>query len=189
MSAEALLAKDFRALPELIRAHAAERPNHPALIEGYETLTYGGLAALMGRIAFAFERDGVRSGDAVAICARTSINYAAAFCGVLAAGAAVAPLAPSSTPASLMMMLGDCGAGVFLLDRETAEALKETGYEVLVRRVALDDSEAGEPFPEWIVPDGAKSADLSIAPEQPFNIIYSSGTTGAPKPGFPTRTP
>jgi len=177
MSAEALLAKDFRALPELIRAHAAERPNHPALIEGYETLTYGGLAALMGRIAFAFERDGVRSGDAVA------------FCGVLAAGAAVAPLAPSSTPASLMMMLGDCGAGVFLLDRETAEALKETGYEVLVRRVALDDSEAGEPFPEWIVPDGAKSADLSIAPEQPFNIIYSSGTTGAPKPGFPTRTP
>jgi long-subunit acyl-CoA synthetase (AMP-forming) len=36
----------------------------------------------MNRIAFALQRDGVANGDAVAICARTSINYAAAFCGV-----------------------------------------------------------------------------------------------------------
>ncbi len=181
MSAEALFAREFGTLPELIRAHAAERPDHPALIEGDETLTYGGLAALMDRIAFALERDGVRSGDAVAIWAKTSINYVAAFCGVLAAGAAVAPLAPSSTAASLMMMLKDSDAGVFLLDRETAEALKEAGREAAVKRIALDDSDAGAPFAEWIGPDGAKPADVSIAPEQPFNIIYSSGTTGAPK--------
>ena len=146
MSADGLLACDFGALPELIRAHAAERPNHPALTEGDETLTYGGLAALMDRVAFALQRDGARNGEAVAICAKTSINYAAAFCGVLAAGAAVAPLAPSSTPASLLMMLKDSGAKLFLLDRETAEALRGTGYEEAVKRVALDDSEAGEPF-------------------------------------------
>ena len=30
-------------------------------------------------------------------------------------------------------------------------------------------------------PAGAAPADVAIAPEQPFNIIYSSGTTGAPK--------
>ena len=101
MSAEQLLASNFAALPDLIRAHAAERPDQPALVEGDATLTYGGLAALMDRVSAALQRDGVGSGDAVAICARTSINYAAAFCGILAAGAAVAPLAPSSTPASL----------------------------------------------------------------------------------------
>jgi len=181
MSADGLLACDFGALPELIRAHAAERPNHPALTEGDETLTYGGLAALMDRVAFALQRDGARNGEAVAICAKTSINYGAAFCGVLAAGAAVAPLAPSSTAASLLMMLKDSGAKLFLLDRETAVALGGTGYEETVKRVALDDSEAGEPFSTWMGPDGAKPADVSIAPEQPFNIIYSSGTTGAPK--------
>ena len=86
-------------------------------------MTYGPLAALMDRIAAALQRDGVGRGDVVAICARTSINYAAAFCGVLAAGAAVAPLAPSSTPASITMMLKDSGAKLFLLDRETAESL------------------------------------------------------------------
>jgi long-chain acyl-CoA synthetase len=168
-------------LPELIRAHADERPNHLALVEGGETLTYSELAALMDRIAFALQRDGVRNGDAVAICARTSINYGAAFCGVLAAGAAVAPLAPSSTAASLTMMLRDSGAKLFLLDRETADALKDTGDGEAVRRVALDNSEAAEPFSGWLGPNGATPAEVSIAREQAFNIIYSSGTTGSPK--------
>ena len=181
MSAEALLASDFAALPDLIRAHAAERPRHLALIEGDTELNYAGLAALMDRIAFALQRDGVRGGDAVAICARNSIAYAAAFCGILAAGAAVALLAPSSTPASLMMMLEDSGAKVFLLDGETGRALKESGHEPQVRRVALDDGEAGEAFSQWIGPDGAKPTDVSILPDQTFDIIYSSGTTGAPK--------
>jgi long-chain acyl-CoA synthetase len=156
-------------------------PDHPALAEGDATLTYAGLSALMDRIAFALQREGVRNGDAVAICARTSINYAAAFCGVLAAGAAVAPLAPSSTPASLLMMLKDCGARIFLLDRETAEILRGAGYEHGFKRVALDDSEAGEPFSRWLGPEGAPPAKVVIAPDHPFNIIYSSGTTGAPK--------
>ena len=181
LSAEALLTEGFATLPDLIRTHAAERPDHPALIEGDATLSYAALAALMERIDAALKRDGVTSGDAVAICARTSINYGAAFCGILAAGAAVAPLAPSSTQESLLMMLGDCGAKVFLLDRETAEILKGTGHVATVKRVALDDSGAGEPFSMWIGPEGAKSAQVAIVPDQPFNIIYSSGTTGAPK--------
>ena len=181
MSVEAFLTGHFATLPELICAHAEERPDRLALVEGDAAITYGGLSALTDRTAFALQRDGVGNGDAVAICARTSINYAAAFCGVLAAGAAVAPLAPSSTRASLTMMLKDSGASVLLLDRETAEALEGTGYEEQVRRVALDDSVAGEPFPAWIGPEGAKPPQIVIAPDQPFNIIYSSGTTGVPK--------
>ena len=79
----------------------------------------------MDRIAFALQRDGVGVGEAVAICARASIPYAAAFCGILAAGAAVAPLAPSSTAGSLTMMIEDCGAKILFLDRETGQALED----------------------------------------------------------------
>jgi long-chain acyl-CoA synthetase len=74
-----LTASDLAPLPDLIRARAAERSDHPALVEGYETLTSRGLVTLIDRIAFALQRDGVRAGDAVAISAKTSINYAAAF--------------------------------------------------------------------------------------------------------------
>jgi acyl-CoA synthetase (AMP-forming)/AMP-acid ligase II len=50
-----------------------------------------------------------------------------------------------------------------------------------VKRIALDDSDAGLPFSEWIAPAGAKPEERLPAPEDPFNIIYSSGTTGVPK--------
>ena len=181
MSAETLLASEFGTLPALIRAYADERPDHPALVQDGETLTYRALAALMDRIAFAVQRDGVGKAGVVAICARTSINYGAAFCGVLAAGAAVAPLQPSSTSASLAMMLKDSGAKLLLLDRDTGAALKGTGDAETLPRVSLDDSDAGEPFSAWLGPRGAAPAAVAIAPGQPFNIIYSSGTTGAPK--------
>ena len=135
----------------------------------------------MDRIAFALQRDGVGGGDAVAICARASVRYGAAFLGALAAGAAVALLSPSSTSASLMLMLADSGAKAVFIDAETGEALGPAGDDDAVRRIALDDGAAGEPFSGWLGPEGAAPADVAIAPEQPFNIIYSSGTTGAPK--------
>ncbi len=59
MTAQELLARAFGAVPDLIRAHARERPDHPALIEGDETLTYGALGALgalIDRITFALQR-------------------------------------------------------------------------------------------------------------------------------------
>ncbi|MGB7974452.1 MAG: class I adenylate-forming enzyme family protein [Roseiarcus sp.] len=164
-----------------MRAHAAEHGRQPALIEGEATLNYRPLATLMDRIAAALQRGGVGRGDVVAICAKTSINYAAAFCGVLAAGAAVAPLAPSSTPASIKRMLEDCGAKVLFLDQDTADILWKAGYPVGLKAVALDDSDAGEPFSKWLAPEGETLANVTIRPDDPFNIIYSSGTTGAPK--------
>src|SRR3984885_5697562 len=163
MSAEELLAQDFGAFPDLIRAHARERPDHAALIEGDAILTYRELAALMDRIAFALQRDGVSAGEAVAICARASIPYAAAFCGVLAAGAVVSPLAPSSTAAGLVMMIEDCSAKILFLDRETGEALETVSGAGRATPVALDDSAAGKSLSRWLGPEGATPAAVGLA--------------------------
>jgi len=45
-------------------------------------------------------------------------------------------------------------------------------------RTALDDDAA---FAAWLAPAGAVPRAVDIDPEAPFNIIYSSGTTGVPK--------
>ena len=181
MSADDLLARDFATLPELIRARADAHPDRVALVAGERRLTYGELAALMDRIAFALQRDGVGEGAVAAICARTSIEYAAAFCGVLAAGAAVAPLAPSATAGSLALMLEDSGAGVFFLDREVAVSLESVSDDGGAKRVALDGSEAGVALVDWLGPVGAKPRAVATKPDDPFDIVYSSGTTDAPK--------
>ena len=173
MSSQALLAQEFGTLSALLRAHANERPDNIALIHHDRRLTYGELDGLIDRTATALQRDGVRPGDAVAIAAASSIEYVAAFLGSLRAGAAAAPLAPSSSAASLRAMLADCGAKLVFLDGDVAAVLADDA----IKRVRLKP----ELFAAWLAPPGAKPAPVSVAPEAPFNIIYSSGTTGTPK--------
>jgi long-chain acyl-CoA synthetase len=172
-----LLAQEFGTLDHLIAAHARTRPNHAALIQNGQTLTYRDLDARMHRVAAALRRDGNGPGTVAAICAGTSLNYAVTFLGILRAGASVAPLAPSSTPESLAGMIADCGAQLVFLDATVAATLPP----VPVRRIALDGSEAGDDFESWLAPPGTKAPDPSIGPDDAFNIIYSSGTTGTPK--------
>jgi long-chain acyl-CoA synthetase len=176
-----LLASDFATLPQLIRAGAEDHPDRVALIEDERSLTYRELVALMDRVAFALQRDGVAEGGVAAICARSSLEYAVAFFGTLAAGAAVAPLAPSATPASLMLMLKDSGAKAFFLDREIDAMLKGADDESGAARVALDGEAEGVAFDDWIGPVGAAPRQPATRPDDPFDIVYSSGTTGAPK--------
>jgi len=120
--------------------------------------------------------------DVIAICALSSIEYVATFLGALRAGIAVAPLAPSSTPADFAAMRKDSGAKLLFMDAATAATMGQAANDPAVLRVALDDSAWGRPFGAWCaVPGGAKPALVKVDPQWVFNIIYSSGTTGTPK--------
>ncbi len=181
MSADELLAQDFGTLADVIRAQAAELSTKPALIDAKRTISYAELDALMDRIATALQRDGVGKAEVAAICATTSTEYAASFLAILRAGAIVAPLAPSSTPESLVVQLNDSGAKVFFVDKGVADAMAGVMGQVTAKRVSLDGSDAGMPFEAWLAAEGSKPVPVEVGPDQGFNIIYSSGTTGAPK--------
>jgi long-chain acyl-CoA synthetase len=181
-TAAALMAEPFGSLSEVMAAYGRERPDHLALVDGERRLTYGELDALMDRIAAALQRDGLAAGEAAAFClSATSLEYAAGFLGVLRAGLTVAPLPTGVTAQSLAMMLADCAAGALFLDAAAGALLDEAETPVEARRVAIDGSAAGEPWADWLAPAGARPAPAPVPPDQPFNIIYSSGTTGAPK--------
>ena len=85
------MSEEFATIPDMIRAHASARPDDDALIQDDRRLNYAELDDLMDRIAAALQRDGVRPTESIAICASTSIEYAALFVGALRAGVAVAP--------------------------------------------------------------------------------------------------
>ena len=181
MSAEQLLTQEFGTLADVIREQARDLKDKPALIDARRTITYAELDELMDRIAAALQRDGVGKAQVAAVCATTSVEYGATFFGILRAGAIVAPLAPSSTLESLVMMLNDSGAKVFFLDAGVAKQLEGVAGQIAAKRVSLDGSDAGVPFEAWLAPKGARPEPVEVDPDQGFNIIYSSGTTGAPK--------
>jgi len=174
MSPDSLLDQEFGFVADLIHGYAQERAQHPAVIHESRVLTYGELDSLMDRVAASLQRDGIQSGEVISICAASCVEYGAIFFGALRAGVAVAPLAPSSTPQALATMLADCRAKILFLDDAIGAALAGQELPAGLRQVPIS-------MDGWPAPEGAKPNPVHIDPAAPFNIIYSSGTTGTPK--------
>lgn len=159
----------FRTIPDVMREHAQARPQQVALRQGGRSLSWGELDALMDRVAATLQAQGVQPRQSIAVCGHNSIEYAVVFLGALRAGVAVAPLPTGALPEQLAGMVGDSGARFFFADASVPAFATEAP------RIAL------ERMQDWLLPVGAKPQTVDIQPEWPFNIIYSSGTTGTPK--------
>lgn len=177
-TAAEMLTQDFGLLPDLIAAHAAERPDKPAIIHGDEQATYAQLGARIDHIAAAMQRAGLTRGQAVVLVGAMGLDYAAIFLAAIRAGGAPAPIAPSSTGDQMAAMVADSGAGLLFLDADAAVTLGDRPLSAT--RVAIDGSDAGVSLDAFLA-DAATPAPVAIGPDDPFNIIYSSGTTGTPK--------
>lgn len=164
----------FRTIADLVREHAAARPNQRALVQGGRSVTWSQVNAIADRMAASLQRDGVKPRQSIAICACNSLEYAAVFLGALRAGVAVAPLAIQSSPAQLATMVADSGAQHFFVDAGVP------AFDTMVDRIHLDGS-AQPSLEGWLVREGTRPLKVDVRPEWPFNIIYSSGTTGTPK--------
>ena len=168
----------FTAISDLIRNHAERHPTQPALVEGSTQLDYSTLDALMDRVAASLQRDGIRPREVIALCAATSPLHAAVFLGALRAGVAVAPLAPGGTPASFASMLNDAQPRALFVDAVATNLLAPNDA---LRCISLDGVAPGVQFDDWLMPGGTRPQPVAVRPDWPFNIIYSSGTTGTPK--------
>ncbi len=171
-----LLAQPFGTLSAMLAHHAATRGEHPALVLDGQVLShalnYAQLHARVQQVAGALQRDGVQPGQTIAICAATSLAYVCTFLGAVQAGVTVAPLPPTATPAQLQALSANAGAVAVFVDADTAA----NWVDGSVRSVALDESA----WLQWL--QGAPvPTPVTRQPDEPFNIIYSSGTTGMPK--------
>ena len=169
----------FEAIAGRIREHAERDPDHLALVDTAGSLDYAGLDALMDRVAASLQMNGIAPGQSIALCAASSVRYAAVFLGALRAGVAVAPLSPSVTAASFASMLADSQARLLFVDAAALELLSADA--ALPPQIALDAAAPGTRFDAWLAAPGSRPDAVAIDPAMPFNIIYSSGTTGAPK--------
>ena len=173
----------FNDLPAMLAAHARARPEATALVLGLQRLSYAELDALADRVAASLQRDGAQPQEVIAICAGSSVEYIALFLGALRAGLAVAPLAPSSTAAQLVGMALDADAQRFFVDGAVLQAIREAGVVVppTLPLTRLDAADGQAPLAPWLLAAPARPAPVVIDPAWPFNLIYSSGTTGTPK--------
>ena len=155
--------------PHLLRHFAravATAPEALAVEQGDDRLSYAHLAARSVTLAQMLVAKGVRPGDMVAVCLERSVLRVLAFLAVLQAGAVYVPLDPALPQARLQLMISDAGARFGLTDAQTRALVDATGL------ASFDLSG----------PVAAQSAALPpLNPADPAYLVYTSGSTGAPK--------
>ena len=156
-----------RCLHELIAARARRTPDALAVRdEDGATLTYRQLEEAAGRTAARLRALGARRDEPVGLCVGRGIGMVSAMLGILKSGAAYLPLDPAYPAQRLAFMLQDSGARLVLSERALAGAVPPGRA-----RVELLDGPAGRGRP-------GRTARGS---ERLAYILYTSGSTGAPK--------
>ncbi|MGF7151412.1 acyl-CoA synthetase (AMP-forming)/AMP-acid ligase II [Sphingomonas zeicaulis] len=176
-----LLEQGFVTFGDLLKRNAALDPDRLAIGDDSASLSWRAFDDRIDRVAAQLQADGVGKGDAVAIVGQNAVGYALAYCAAIRIGAVAAPLTGSATPAAISAMIADCATRHLFLDAAAGGRLADAGIAEDVRRIAFDDSAAGVPLSDWMAPEGARPLPVTIEPDDAFNIIYSSGTTGSPK--------
>jgi acyl-CoA synthetase (AMP-forming)/AMP-acid ligase II len=171
-------------LGAIVARHAREAPDGGALVHGPRTLTWAQLDRRVDRAASALAASGLRHGDKIALLGENSIEYAEVFFGALRAGGCVVPLPTMASVDSLARMMTDCGARALFV----SAAYRDTGRAIAGEAVALRVSFEGDGPADDALEYGAflergsgPPPAVSIGPDDAFDVIYSSGTTGVPK--------
>lgn len=172
---EAMLDQDFGSFPALIAGWGELRGDAPALYDGTTALNWREASALIERIAARLQADGLQRGQSVAILGTSTVAYALVFLAAIRAGGCAAPLTTSASPDQLAGMAADSGAMHLFIDRAKLTELGDFKLPV-EKQIVLD-----EELDAFMAPEGTKAQPFEPAEKDPFNIIYSSGTTGIPK--------
>ena len=171
---------DFLSLPELITRHGREMPDVIAVTCEGENLTWRQLTQAIDRVSARLRSLGIKAGDNVATLGLPSVMHVAGLLGVLRAGACVVPLPASVAAGALEAMFKDCGAKAIMVGEDAWNMIAPFEDRITARKIALDALADCSPSSDDRG-GGPPSAPPAIGAEDDFNIIYSSGTTGAPK--------
>lgn len=174
-------------LPEILELHGRWRRGREAVRCGAESLDWPAFCAANHRFAHGLLARGIMPGDRVGIFMNNGLAMVQAIFGTLASGAVSVPLNTSVSDDAIVAMLADAGVRALAVSdgwRARFDALRPR----LPASLALWLVDA-EPSPGWEgfagFCEGQRAsippAALTLTPEAPLNIIYSSGTTGLPK--------
>jgi long-chain acyl-CoA synthetase len=137
--------------------HGRYRPNHAAVVADSVRLTFAEFDRRTARLAAAFQAKGLARGSAIATALPNGAALYETYWAAARIGAVTVPLSPLLKPEAVRALAADADAALVLVEERQVAAL--------AAGVAAD-----------AIPNAAE-----IRPDDPFNIMYSSGTTGTPK--------
>jgi acyl-CoA synthetase (AMP-forming)/AMP-acid ligase II len=140
-------------------------------------VSYAALVDRAAAIAGGFRQAGLEPGDRVALLLHNGHAYVEAYLGANAAGLVVVPLNTRLVREDYLHMLSDSGSRVLVTSAEFLARVPELAQ---VEGLTVLDADAGA-LEELTGRGTPLDEPVASDPEAPASLMYTSGTTGAPK--------
>jgi long-chain acyl-CoA synthetase len=178
--------ENFVGITETLKKNSKDFPLRRAIVCDEKILTWEEVNRQSNQIANKLLSDGFSKGDRAAVLSENCIEYYLFLLGVVKAGMSIVPIPVMTSPEAASTMLSDSCAKILVVSQSTCEkpeSLLESMADCPVKLCLGFDfkSENWNNLAEWIKGCSTAEPDCDIVPEDEFNIIYSSGTTGQPK--------
>ena len=169
--------------------HAKERPDAPAIRAGERTITYGELSATVERVASGLNEIGIEYGDVVAIQLPNTPEFLIAYLAIARLGAVMQSIHMPYRASECETLLKHSRAKAVVCLAEAKDYKAAEQFLDLKRQcpklkdvIAVGGDVTGAlPFADMTASElNAELGDGPVASD-PFLLLYTSGTTSAPK--------
>ncbi|BFU44960.1 type I polyketide synthase [Krasilnikovia sp. MM14-A1004] len=175
----------IRPLPEILREHAAVRPDRVAFRDRRRAVSYAELERRTRWLAGHLSGLWLQPGDRALIFLGNAVEVVESYLAVSRAGGVAVPFNPAASAAELAYALDDSGARVVITDAGHLEQVRRLqAGRAYLRVVVTGDQPAPRPmvrFEELAGTEPATPPRDDQGLDDPAWMLYTSGTTGNPK--------
>lgn len=162
---------------ETLRDQAAAQGSRPFLLFEDRTITWEQIVEIVARTAALLRDRGVHKGDRVLLAAENSPTFLYMWFALRWLGATCVPLHTGATGAAIRRMVEDAGLAHVVGDTSLLSRVVSAAPQLTDSAVTFDDAAALEDALSTFEPIPAEVTSRYGE----CNILYTSGTTGAPK--------
>ncbi len=174
-------------IASLVPHHARYRPAATAVICGGQRLSWRDFDLRADRLGRALSAAGVEKGDRVATVLANCQELLDVYWACARIGAIVVPLSPLLMADGLRSLLQDAAPKIVFVEPATRDMLVTVRSDlpsITHCVVVAGETKPGDDlltYEEFVAAPRVAVADIAVAPDDTYNIMYTSGTTGLPK--------
>ena len=158
------------------------KPNQLAVGDADRRLDWSSFAGRVGRASGLLQREGIQSGDRVAFLLRNRTAALEILFGTARVGGICLPINLRLTAREIAFQLDDCRPAAIFFESDIQALVEETlslASHTPLLRVAvggIDDA-----YEAALDQASETESPVAVSPDAPAILMYTSGTTGAPK--------